>query len=295
MTYQCIDQLQQKAAGIASLCRILDVSRAGYYASRRRAKQPKLVCAVTPYLKAAFTASGRSYGSRRLSVALANRGIAITRYRVRMMMRINGLRPVWKRKFIHTTDSNHALPIADNVLDRQFAPAAANQSWVADITYIRTRSGWLYLAAVMDLFSRKIVGWAMAPTMPAELVCAALQMAIAQRQPAPGLIVHTDRGSQYASELHRDLLVRHHLLASMSRKGNCWDNAVMERFFLNLKMERVWQTNYANHGEAIRDITNYIVGFYNSTRLHSTLGYLPPNAYELRSADKQPIAVSEIS
>ncbi len=295
MTYQCIDQLQQKAVGIASLCRLLDVSRAGYYASRRRAKQPKPVCPVTPYLKAAFTESGRSYGSRRLRVALANRGIAVTRYRVRTLMRINGLRPVWKRKFIHTTVSSHALPIADNILDRQFAPAAANQSWVADITYIRTRSGWLYLAAVMDLFSRKIVGWAMAPTMPADLVCAALQMAIAQRQPGAGLIVHTDRGSQYASALHRHLLMRHKLIASMSRKGNCWDNAVIERFFLNLKMERVWQTDYANYGEAIRDITDYIVGFYNSSRLHSTLGYLPPNVYELRSAAKQPIAVSEIS
>ena len=295
MTYQCIDQLQQKAVGIASLCRLLDVSRAGYYASRRRARQPKPVCPVTPDLKAAFTESGRSYGSRRLRVALANRGIVTTRYRVRTLMRINGLRPVWKRKFIHTTDSNHALPIANNVLDRQFSPEAANQAWVADITYIRTRSGWLYLAAVMDLFSRKIVGWAMAPTMPAELVCAALQMAIAQRQPAAGLIVHSDRGSQYASELYRDLLARHHLLASMSRKSNCWDNAVMERFFLNLKMERVWQTDYANHGEAIRNITDYIVVFYNSTRLHSTLGYLPPNAYELTSATKQPIAVSEIS
>jgi transposase InsO family protein len=295
MSYQCIDQLQQKAVGIASLSRLLDVSRAGYYASRRRARQPKPVCPVTPYLKAAFTESGRSYGSRRLRVALANRGIVTTRYRVRTLMRINGLRPVWKRKFIHTTDSKHTLPIANNVLDRQFSPEAANQAWVADITYIRTRSGWLYLAAVMDLFSRKIVGWAMAPSMPAELVCAALQMAIAQRQPAAGLIVHTDRGSQYASELHRDLLVHHHLLASMSRKGNCWDNAVMERFFLNLKMERVWQTNYANHAEAMRDITDYIVVFYNSTRLHSTLGYLPPNAYELKSAAKQPITVSEIS
>lgn len=274
---------------------LLDVSRAGYYASRRRARQPKPACPVTPYLKAAFTESGRSYGSRRLRVALANRGMVVTRYRVRTLMRVNGLRPVWKRKFVHTTDSNHALPIADNILDRQFAPQAANRAWVADITYIRTRSGWLYLAAVMDLFSRKIVGWAMAPTMPAELVCAALQMAIAQRQPAEGLIVHTDRGSQYASELHRDLLKRHHLLPSMSRKGNCWDNAVMERFFLNLKMERVWQTDYANHGEAIRDITDYIVVFYNSTRLHSTLGYLPPNAYELTSAAIQPIAVSENS
>jgi len=289
MTYQCIDQLQQKAVGIASLCRLLDVSRAGYYASRQRANRPERACPVTPHLKAAFAESGRSYGSRRLRVALVNRGLAVSRYRVRTLMRTHGLRPVWKRKFIHTTDSKHTLPIAHNVLDRQFAPGAANLSWVADITYIRTRSGWLYLAAVMDLYSRKIVGWAMAPSMPAELVCAALQMAIALRQPPAGLIVHSDRGSQYASELHRALLTRHGLLASMSRKGNCWDNAVMERFFLNLKMERVWQTDYANHGEAIRDITDYIVCFYNSVRLHSTLGYLPPNAYE------HPIAVSEIS
>ena len=132
-----------------------------------------------------------------------------------------------------------------------------------DITYIRTRSGWLYLAAVLDLFSRKIVGWATAPNMPAELVCTALQMAIAQRQPKAGLVVHTDRGSQYASAAHRQVLMRHGLIGSMSRKGNCWDNAVMERFFLNLKRERVWQQDYANHGEAIKDITEYIVGFYN--------------------------------
>ncbi len=147
----------------------------------------------------------------------------------------------------------------------------------------------------MDLYSRKIVGWAMAPNMPAELVCSALQMAIIQRNPCAGLIVHSDRGSQYASESHRALLTRHGLRASMSRKGNCWDNAVMERFFLNLKMERVWQRDYANRAEATRDITDYIVGFYNSTRLHSTLGYLPPNAYEIQSAAKQPIDVSEIT
>jgi transposase InsO family protein len=202
---------------------------------------------------------------------------------------------MWKRKFMHTTDSRHALPIADNVLDRQFEPTAANVAWVSDITYIRTRSGWLYLAAVMDLFARKIVGWAMAPNMPAELVCSALQMAIAQRQPSAGLIVHSDRGSQYASDAHRALLNRHDLRASMSRKGNCWDNAVMERFFLNLKMERVWQHDYANHAEAMRDVTDYIVGFYNNVRLHSKLGYLPPTAYERKMADKQPSGVSEIT
>jgi putative transposase len=159
--------------------------------------------------------------------------------------------------------------------------------------YIRTRSGWLYLAAVLDLYARKIVGWAMAPNMPAELVCSALQMALCQRQSPPGLIVHSDRGSQYASQDCRDLLARYGLQGSMSRRGNCWDNSVMERFFLNLKMERVWRQDYANHEEAMRDVTDYIVNFYNSRRLHSKLGYLPPNDYERKMAEKQPIPVSE--
>ena len=293
MKYHCIDQLQQGAGAVASLCRLLGVSASGYYAARQRARRPIMACAVTTHLQAAFASSGRSYGSRRLRVALRERGIQAGRYRIRTLMQKHGMRPVWKRKFMHTTDSKHTLPVADNVLDRQFKPAVANLSWVADVTYLRTRSGWLYLAGVMDLFSRKIVGWAMAPSMPAELVCAALQMAITQRNPRPGLIVHSDRGSQYASDANRALLVRHGLRASMSRKGNCWDNAVMERFFLNLKMERVWQRDYANHAEATRDVADYIVGFYNNARLHSTLGYLSPNAYELKSTAKQPIDVSE--
>jgi putative transposase len=198
-------------------------------------------------------------------------------------MKRHQLKAVWKRKFIHTTDSRHDLPIAENLLDRQFNPSGPDQAWVSDITYIRTRSGWLYLAVVLDLFARKVVGWAMAPNMPAELVCTALQMAIAQRHPPAGMIVHSDRGSQYASAAHRALLAEHGLLASMSRKGNCWDNAVMERFFLNLKMERVWRQDYANHGEAIIDIADYIVGFYNSRRRHSTLGFVAPNLYELNA------------
>ena len=293
MIYHCIDQLEQKAEKVASLCRLLEVSRSGYYASRRRARESARVCQVTPHLQAAFAASGRSYGSRRLRLDLHARGIPVGRYRVRRLMRANGLSPVWKRKFIHTTDSRHPLPIADNVLARQFNPAFVNESWAADITYIRTSGSWLYLAVVMDLFSRKIIGWAMAPNMPAELACSALQMAITQRNPLPGLIVHSDRGVQYASESYRTLLARHGLRASMSRKGNCWDNAVIERFFLNLKMERAWQRDYANAAEAIHDIADYIVTFYNNVRLHSTLGYLPPNAYELKSAAKSPIHVSE--
>jgi putative transposase len=163
---------------------------------------------------------------------------------------------------VHTTDSKHALPVAPNVLTRQFDPAAQNLAYASDITYIRTGAGWLYLAVVLDLFSRKVVGWAMAPSMPAALVCDALRMAIQVRRPAAGLILHSDRGSQYASDQYQALLAGHGFVCGMSRKGNCWDNAVVERFFLNLKMERVWQSNYANHAEARLDVANYIAGFY---------------------------------
>ena len=293
MSYQLVAKLSEKAATVVTLCRVLGVSRSGYYGARQRAQLAPKVCAVSVQLKAEFAASGRVYGSRRLGAVLRSKGLRIGRYRVRRLMREQGLRALWRRKFIHTTDSGHALAVSDNVLARRFNPGGPNQAWVSDITYIRTRSGWLYLAVVLDLYARKVVGWAMAPTMHAELVCAALQLAIAQRQPAPGLIVHSDRGSQYASALHQALLARHGLVGSMSRKGNCWDNAVMERFFLSLKTERVWQRDYANHAEAMTDIAEYIVGFYNSVRLHSKLGNLPPNAFEQQSAIKQPITVSE--
>jgi len=196
------------------------------------------------------------------------------------MMREQALKARWRRKHVHTTDSRHALPVAENVLNRHFTPSAPNRAWVCDITYVRTDTGWLYLAAVMDLYSRKLVGWASADSMPSELVCAALQMAIDLRQPAPGLIVHSDRGSQYASHQHQQLLAQYGLQASMSRKGNCWDNAVMERFFLSLKMERLWQRRYANPQEAARDIDHYIVGFYNTRRVHSVLDYQSPTEFE---------------
>ena len=293
MSYQLVAELSEKAVTVGTLCRVLGVSRSGYYGSRQRAQAAPKVCAASVQIKAEFVASGRVYGSRRLAAVLRSRGLRIGRHRVRRLMREHRLRALWRRKFIHTTDSGHALPVSDNVLARRFNPSLPNQAWVSDITYIRTRSGWLYLAVVLDLYARKVVGWAMAPTMHAELVCAALQLAITQRQPAPGLIVHSDRGSQYASALHQALLARHGSVGSMSRKGNCWDNAVMERFFLSLKTERVWQRNYANHAEAMTDIADYIVGFYNSVRLHSKLGNLPPNAFEQKSAIKQPIAVSE--
>ena len=301
MSYKLVEDLQKKACpkvAVSQACRVLEVSRSGYYAHqaiiRQRLVRPA-VCAQSVHLKAAFAASHRAYGSRRLRTAMAERGLVMGRHRVRTLMRLNGLRPVWRRKFIHTTHSKHTMAVSPNVLNRQFEQALPNQVWVADITYIRTRSGWLYLAAVLDLHSRKIVGWAMAPSMPSGLVCAALQIAIVQRNPAPGLIVHSDRGTQYASSEHQALLKKHGLVGSMSRKGNCWDNAVMERFFLNLKMEQVWQKDYANHTEATNDSADYIVGFYNSIRLHSKLGNLSPNAFERESTSKKLIKLSEIT
>ena len=281
MSYRVVAHLQEEAVSVSHACRILQVSRSGYYAYRRTKPCAKRLQQQT-HVKAAFSSSGASYGSRRVMHALRAQGLRIGRYRVRTLMREAGLRTNWKRKFVSTTDSRHTLPVAENVLNRQFDVGEPNRAWVSDITYIRTAQGWLYLAVVLDLYSRRVVGWSMAPTMPAGLVISALALALQQRQPVAGLVLHSDRGSQYASDEYQALLRRHHVICSMSRKGNCWDNSVMERFFLNLKMERVWQRQYANHDEARCDINQYIVGFYNAVRLHSTLGYLSPSAYEAK-------------
>ena len=294
VSYRVVAHLQQEAVSVSNACRVLQVSRSGYYAHRRAKPSMKTLQEQT-HVKAAFAASGASYGSRRVMHAVREQGVRLGRYRIRRLMREAGLRATWKRKFVSTTDSKHTLPVAENVLNRQFDVAEPNRAWTSDITYVRTAQGWLYLAVVLDLYSRKVVGWSMAPTMPADLVMSALSMALQQRRPAPGLLLHSDRGSQYASAEYQALLARHQIVCSMSRKGNCWDNAVTERFFLNLKMERVWQRQYANHAEARRDITQYIVGFYNPVRLHSTLGYLSPAAYEAKSTVKQPICLSEIT
>ncbi len=294
MSYRVVAHLQEKAVSVSHACRLLEVSRSGYYTHRQARPSPERVQEQT-HVRAAFAASGRNYGSRRVMHTLRAKGLRIGRHRVRTLMREMDLRTNWKRKFVSTTDSRHTLPVAENVLDRQFEVAQPNLAWVSDITYIRTAQGWLYLAVVLDLYSRKVVGWAMAPTMPAGLVVSALDQALQQRRPAPGLILHSDRGSQYASDEYQALLKQHRVVCSMSRKGNCWDNSVMERFFLNLKMERVWQSQYANHDEARRDINHYIVAFYNPVRLHSTLGYLSPSAYEAKMTVKVPNNLSEIT
>ncbi len=290
--YDAVSALAKKAVPVSRACRVLEVSRAGYYAHRRRRPVDLKHAKQRAYVQAAFERSGRTYGSRRIAQDVSQMGEKIGRYRARTLMRQTDLRPVWKRKFVATTNSRHDRAIAPNVLNRQFTPAQPNRAWVSDITYVRTVQGWLYVAVVLDLYSRKVVGWSMAPAMPATLIVSALDMAIQHRRPAPGLIVHSDRGSQYASEEYQSLLRRHGLVCSMSGLGDCWDNAVAERFFLNLKMERVWQKRYVDRAEARRDITQYIVGFYNPVRLHSTLGYASPQEFEDKFL-RQPIGLSE--
>jgi transposase InsO family protein len=292
--HRCITHLCGEG-GIVRLCRLLGVSRAGYYAARARAERPRALCAAGAQLERVFAASGRTYGSRRLAKALQAEGTTVGRYRIRTLMRERGLRPVWRRRFVTTTRREKGAAVAENHLDRQFNPSGPDQVWASDITYIPTATGWSYLAVILDLYSRKVVGWAIDRQMPASLTCEALRLALARRQPAPGLLLHSDQGCQYTSEAWRRLLTEHGIRASMSRRGNCWDNAVVERFFLSLKTERVWQRRYANHAEARRDIADYIVGFYNTVRIHSTLGYLPPSAYERQTAAEAPIPVSEIT
>jgi len=276
-------QAQAQKATVSQWCRVLGMSRSGWYAARQRATTKAAVSPLSLQAKAVFHASGSSYGSRRLSAQLKLQGWAVGRHKARTLMAAHGLRARWRRKFTHTTDSRHGLAVADNVLQRQFSPDKPNQTWASDITYVRTRSGWLYLAVVLDLFSRKVVGWAMAPSMPAQLVCEALSMAITSRRPKPGLLVHSDRGSQYASELHMGLLHSHGLVSSMSRKGNCWDNAVMEAFFARLKVELIYPENYRDFDALRAGLFEYIEIYYNRQRLHSSLGYNNPAKYELES------------
>ena len=266
--------------------RLFGVKRNGYYkASKRLIKdETALILAI----KACFNQHKRSYGRRRLKVALfEDYKIRISKRRLSKLMKAHGLLTVWRgKRFRYAAKESECSPYP-NVLERQFKCDQPNHSWVSDITYIRTLSGWYYLAAVMDLYSRKIVGFAMSHSATAELACQALQMAIAVRQPPVGLIIHSDQGCQYTSKIYQKLVAEHQLKGSMSRRGNCWDNAVMERFFRNLKQEQVWQHSYANHREAQLSISSYILDVYNSTRLHSTLTYLSPNAFEAKMRDTQ--------
>jgi transposase InsO family protein len=264
------------------LCEALEVSPAGYYAWRGRpagARRERREALVVEIRAIHAEVKGR-YGSPRVHAELAARGHGCCVNTVARLMRDNGVAARTARKFRRTTDSNHDLPVADNLLGRRFDPASPNESWVADITYIPTREGWLYLAAVEDLYSRRVVGWSMADHLGSRLVVDALELAVRRRLPDEGLLAHSDRGGQYASEHYQRLLAKHGITCSMSRKADCWDNAPMESFFASLKKELVHGADFATRAEARAAIVEYIEAFYNTKRRHSTLGYVSPAEYE---------------
>lgn len=276
---------QQKVYPIVTLCRVMRVSRSAYYSyierqSKREREGPSKLDLATVK---AFERSRGTYGTRRISAQLRRDGHQVGRHRARTLMRKNGLKVRRKKRFKRTTDSRHSHPIAPNLLERDFNPPAPNQVWTGDITYVWTREGWLYLAVLIDLFSRQVVGWAIDRLIDSSLVEKALLMAQYRRRPAEGLIHHTDRGSQYASETYRKLLDRFQMRASMSKKGDCWDNAPTERFFGSLKREQLDELYFNNRAEAELEIIDYIT-YYNAYRLHSTLGYMPPMEAERKVA-----------
>ena len=274
---------------IVTMCRVLAVSTAGYYAWTKRAPSARAEAdaVLTATIDDVFRRKRKRYGSPRIHAELAAQGQHHGAKRVARLMRAAGLRAKARRAFRTTTDSAHTLPIAPNVLDRQFAVAEARESrwpfddaWVADITYLPTREGWLYLAVILTLSSRRVIGWAMQHTIDARLTETALRMALRTHPPAPGLVHHSDRGSQYAAHGYQALLAAHGITGSMSRRGDCWDNAVVESFFATLKRELVDGADWATRDEARTAVFEFIEVWYNRERRHSSLGYLSPVEYE---------------
>jgi len=272
------------------MCRVLKVNISSYYHWNRTGCIVKKVDEeLNILIKSIFKASREAYGQRRIKEALLKKeGLVISKRRIGKIMKSLNLVPKMRKKFkVNTTDSNHNLPIAPNVLDRDFNSELADTKYVGDITYIHTAEGWLYLATVIDLFSRKVVGWSMDDNMRVSLVNDALEMAIQRRKPPAGLIWHTDRGSQYASNVHKDLLQEHSIIQSMSRKGNCWDNAVAESFFHSLKTEFTNHEMFETRAKANEMIFEYIEVFYNRERMHSSNNYLSPVEYEKKMLLKE--------
>ncbi len=265
---------------IALMCRVLGVSRSGLYAWRRRPRRNarELCNAVLLHrIRRIHKASRGTYGSPRVHRQLRREEVCIAKKRVERLMRSDGLRGRIRRQFRTTTDSNHSFPVAPNTLNRQFTAESPDQIWAGDITYIQTKSGWTYLAVILDLYSRMVIGWALADHMRTELVESALSAALGWREPAPDLLHHSDRGSQYASEAYRSCLAEHDIEVSMSRRGNCYDNAVVESFFGTLKQELVHHERWADLAQARAAIHDYIEVFYNRQRLHSSLDYRTPS------------------
>jgi transposase InsO family protein len=269
---------------VGILCDVLGVSRSGYYAWSKRPEpaRAKGDAELKAQIAAVHEKSRSTYGSPRVHAELRSKGVRVGKKRVERLMREDGIKARQKRRFRRTTDSNHTHPIAPNVLDRQFTVTSPNKVWVTDVTYIPTDEGWLYLAAILDLFSRRVVGWATSATNDRTLALDALELALRARRPAAGLLHHSDRGSPYASEDYRQALRQRGLVASMSRSGDCWDNAVAESFFATLKTELVDHERYPTQVAATVSIGDYVERFYNPARLHSHLGYVSPMEFELK-------------
>lgn len=281
MTFEFIDA-EKAQYPVEVLCEALDVSRSGFYAWSER--PPSAHDQRDAELKAKIATihenSRKNYGSPRVHDALKADGEQLSRKRTARLMREEGLCGKRRRRFRVTTNSNHTQPVAPNVLARNFSAAAPDQAWVGDITYIWTREGWLYLAVLIDLFSRRVVGWSMSERLTTDVAMNALTMAHAARRPGPGLVHHTDQGCQYASTMYRRALERIGAVASMSRRGNCWDNAVAESFFATLKVELVRDEDFATRDAAQRAVFEYVEVFYNRQRTHSALGYATPSEVE---------------
>ena len=286
MRFRFLDE-HRRTFPVRVMCEVLEVSAAGYDAWRRRPESSRTAASreLLEEIRRVHAGSRGRYGSPRLHAALRSEGVRAGRHRVAQLMRQHGMAARRSRRGRpRTTDSRHSLPIAPNLLQRQFATTGPNRVWLADLTYIRTGEGWLYLAVVLDLFSRRVVGWAMADHMRGELTLAALRMAIARQRPEPGLIAHSDRGVQYAAKAYRAALAGIGALASVSRKGDPFDNAPMESFFKTLKAELVDDADYATHAEARRDAFAFLEAWYNRQRLHSAIGYITPEQMELNAA-----------
>ena len=271
---------------VALLCRVLGVARSGYYAWRRRptSRRAEANRQLAAQIQQVHAASRRTDGSPRVHAELRAQGTCCSAKRVARLMRLGGIRACRPRRQRRTTDSRHTLPVAANLLDRAFGAPAANTKWAADITYVETGEGWLYLAVILDLFSRRVVGWAMQATRARALVLDALQMALQQRRPRAPLVHHSDRGSQYASGDYQGHLAAAGIQCSMSDPGDCFDNAPVESFFGTLKTELVYQQRFATRHEARQAIFDYVEVFYNRQRRHSALGYVSPVAFEARHA-----------
>ena len=261
----------------------MQISRSGYYAWRKceKSSRQRKNDSLIPIVQATHKKSKGTYGARRIAKEIIACGSPCGRYKAGTLMKLAGVAAKQKKKFKVTTDSKHNLPVAPNLLNRQFEVKEPDKVYVSDITYIWTHEGWLYLAVVIDLFSRQVVGWSMNKRMTTKLIMDALQMAIWRRSPALGLVFHSDRGSQYCSNDFQKMLKTHGMVSSMSRKGNCWDNAVAESFFGSLKTERIFFANYMTRENARRDVVDYIEMFYNSNRRHSYLGYVSPKDFEI--------------